>query len=205
MSHISEQSLADFVRGLSAPVVSKNILTHLAMGCPKCKTAQDAWNRVRRLSASEAAYTPPENLVRLVKLGFSPKPAPTAQPWTLANLVFDTFAQPLLAGVRSGVLNFWQVIYEAEGLTVDLRFAHRTHSKAVYLVGQVFDKHTVQALHNKASVELSTEEQQLLAATSISDMGEFFIEFEPNDNLWLSVKSEGRNDVRIPVTNPKQR
>jgi len=206
MVHLSEQQLADLFRGLGRPEISEGIRAHFAQGCSKCETARDAWSRVRRFATGEAAYAPPENLVRLVKQGFASNSAPRAQAWTLASLVFDSFAQPLLAGVRSsGALNFWQVIYEAEGLTVDLRFAHRTQSKAVYLVGQVFDKQAVRALQNKASVELSTEREELLATTNISALGEFFIEFEPNDNLWLSVKAAGRNAVRIPVTNPKQR
>jgi len=34
--------------------------------------------------------------------------------WTMANLVFDSFGQPLAAGVRSAALSAWQVVYEAE-------------------------------------------------------------------------------------------
>jgi len=34
-------------------------------------------------------------------------------------------------------------------------------------------------------------------------MGEFHIEFKPQDHLWLSVKAAERNTVRIPLTNPR--
>jgi len=202
MEHFSEQSLADFVRGVSGPEISRDIKAHLARGCSKCQAAQEAWSRVRRIATDEVAYAPPENLVRLVKLGFASKPA---QPRTLASLVFDSFAQPLLAGVRSVALNLRQVVYEAEGLTVDLRFAHRPQSKAVHLVGQVLDKQAARALQNNPSIELSTEQEQLLATTTVSALGEFYIEFEAKDHFWLSVKAAGRNTVRIPLTNPKQR
>lgn len=204
MEHFSEQPWADFVRGINGPKV-QDIRAHLAQGCAKCKTAQEAWSRVQRIATQEGAYTPPENLVRLVKLGFVNKPAEQPQAWTLASLVFDSFAQPLQAGVRSGALNFWQVIYEAEGLTVDLRFGHRAQSTAVHLVGQVFDKQAVRALQNNASIELSTDQEQLVATTTVSALGEFYIEFEAKDHMWLSVKAADRNTVRIPLTNPKQR
>jgi hypothetical protein len=209
MQHFSEQPWADFVRGISGSEASRDIKAHLASGCLKCKTAHDAWSRVERLASEEGAYAPPENLVRLVKLGFASKPgfagkpAQPARTWALANLVFDSFAQPLLAGVRSGALNVWQVIYEAEGLTVDLRFGRRAQSKAVHLVGQVFDKREVRALQNNATVELSTEQDQMVATTAVSTLGEFHIEFEAKEHLWLSVKAVGRNPVRIPLTNPK--
>lgn len=205
MEHFSEQPWIDFVRGVSDPEVSGHIKAHLAARCPKCKTAYDTWSRVRRLATEEAVYAPPENLVRLVKLGFVSKQAEQPRPWTLANLVFDSFAQSLPVGVRSsGTLNVWQVIYEAEGLTVDLRFGRRTPAKEVHVVGQVFDKKGVKALQSNASVELSTEQDQLVATTAVNPWGEFHLEFEAKDHLWLSVKAAGRNTVRIPLTNPRQ-
>ncbi len=205
MEHFSEQPWADFVRGVSRPETSRDMSAHLAKGCSSCKMAHDAWSRVRRFATDEGSYTPPENLVRLAKLGFAAYLPQPAQTWTLASLVFDSIAQPLMAGVRSGALNFWQVIYEAEGLTVDLRFGHRTPSKAIHLVGQVFDKQAVQALQSNANIELSTDQEQLLATATVNALGEFYIEFETNANLWLSVKAAGRNPVRIPLTNPRQR
>jgi hypothetical protein len=205
MEHFSEQTCVDFVRGVSGLKISNDIRRHLAQGCSICKTDLAAWNRVRRVATDEAAYAPPENLVRLVKLGFASKAAQESPTWTLASLVFDSFAQPLMSGVRSGALNFWQVIYEAEGLSVDLRFGHHAQSKAVHLVGQVFDKQAARALQNNASIELSTEREQLLATTTVSTLGEFYIEYEAYDPLWLAIKAAGRNPVRIPLTNPKQR
>jgi hypothetical protein len=145
---------------------------------------------------------PPENLVRLVKLGFSSKYAQEPRKWTLANVVFDSFAQPLPAGVRSGTLNVWQVIYEAEGLAVDLRFGRRSQSREVHMVGQVFDKRAVRALQNNATVELLNAQEQVVATTAVSTLGEFHLEFEEKENLYLSVKATGRNTMRIPLTNP---
>jgi hypothetical protein len=209
MEHFSERPWADFVRGISGPEISKDIRTHLAADCSKCKTALDAWSRVRRLASAEDAYAPPENLVRLVKLGFASRPAhqprtSTLENWTLANLVFDSFAQPLPAGVRSAALSAWQVVYESEGLTVDLRFGHRGQSKTVHLVGQVFDKRAVRVWQSNATIQLSTEQGELVATTAVNAMGEFHIEFEAKDHhLWLSVKAAERTAVRIPLTNPR--
>jgi hypothetical protein len=209
MEHFSERPWADFVRGISGPEISRDIKAHLTSGCPKCKTALDAWSRVRRLASDESAYAPPENLVRLVKLGFASQPAQQARTsalatWTLANLVFDSFAQPLPVGVRSAALSAWQVVFEAEGLTVDLRFGHRAQSKTVHLVGQVFDKRAVRACQSNAVIQLLTEQGDLVGTTAVNAMGEFHIEFEAKDqHLWLLVKAEERTAVRIPLTNPR--
>jgi hypothetical protein len=204
MRHFSEQPWVDFVRGVSGSEISRDIGTHLDTGCPKCQTALEAWSRVRRLATEEAAYAPPENLVRLVKLGFTGQPAKRTRKWTLASLVFDSFAQPLPAGVRSSGLSVWQVVYEAEGMTVDLRFGRGAHSKVLHLVGQVLDKQKARARQN-ATVELSTEQDQLVGTTAVNALGEFQVEFEAKDDLWLSIKSEDRNTVRIPLANPRLR
>jgi hypothetical protein len=204
MQHFLEQSWVDFVRGVSSPEVSHNVKAHLVAGCPQCKTNCDAWSRVKKLASEESAYTPPENLVRLAKLAYESTHADQpSTSWTVANLVFDSLAQPLLAGVRSGALNAWQVIYEAEGLTIDLRLGHRGQSKELHIVGQVFDKKAVRALQDNASVELSTRQHQVVATSAVGDSGEFQLAYEAKDDLWLSLKAEGRNAVRIPLTLPR--
>jgi hypothetical protein len=215
MEHFSEQTWADFARAVSAPEFSRDIKAHLLAGCPECMTSHTTWGKVSRMATDEAAYEPPENLVRVVKLGvklgLGDKTTAKTQKWTLANLVFDSFAQPLLHGVRSGNANaggtssVWQVVYEAEGLTVDLRVTHRAQSKAAHLVGQIFDKLTVRPLQNNAIVELSKDQNNAIAASVVSAFGEFHIEFEPQDHLLLSIKAAGRNAVRIPLTNLKLR
>jgi len=205
MEHFSEQPWIDFVRGVSAVEVSRDIRTHLDASCLKCETTLDVWSRVRQLATDEAAFTPPENLVRLVKLGFAGRTA-AQQPrkWTLANLVFDSLAQPLLAGMRSGELNMWQVIYEAEGLTVDLSFGRRSKAKRVHLVGQVLDKREVRPWHN-VTIDLTTEKDQVLGTTVANASGEFQMEFEAKEFLWLLIKAESHNSVWIPLTNLRQR
>jgi hypothetical protein len=204
MEQVSESRWVDFVRGVSGPTGSADIRAHVGAGCPKCETALEGWSRVRRLATEEDAYAPPENLVRLVKVGFASSPSNQLRKWTLANLVFDSFAQPLLAGVRSGAFNVWQVVYEAEGVTVDLRFGCRSQSNSVHLIGQVLNKKDLRAWKN-ATIELSTEQEDLVTTTVVSDMGEFQIEFEAAERLWLSVKAEGCNSVRVPLTNPRLR
>jgi hypothetical protein len=201
MEHFSDRPLVDFVRGIGQAEISSGFRAHLAAGCSKCQTALNAWSRVQRLASGDHAYAPPENLVRLVKLGFDCKPVPETWKSTLGRLVFDGFSQPLPAGVRSATLTAWQVVYEAEGLTVDLRFGQRAQSKTVHLVGQVFDKQTARVSESHATIELRTEQDQLVATTVVNGMGEFHMEFDQKGPLWLSVQAAARNTVRIPLNN----
>jgi hypothetical protein len=201
MEHFSGQPLIDLARGVSQPEISKSIQTHLASGCVACQSDYKMWSSVNKLAALEELYTPPENLVRLVKLGFEGKKKPSPS-WTLANLVFDSFTQPLPAGIRSGAANVWQVICEGEDLTVDLRFGRRAHSSVVQLVGQVFDNRASRALKNSATIELWTDHCDLVATTVVTHSGEFHLEVELKDPMSLLIKAEGRKAVRIPLTHP---
>jgi hypothetical protein len=203
MEHCSEQHLTDFVRGVGSPAQSKEIQEHLAAGCSRCQMEHARWSKVRRLASSEDSYAPPDDLVRLVKLSFGSQPTKRRKASILATLMFDSYAQPLPVGVRSNSISAWQLLYEAEGLSVDLRFGRRGKGKVVHLVGQVFDKLSVRSWQSEATIELSTAQDQIVATTSLSATGEFHLEFEQNDHLWLSVKAEGRNAVRIPITSPR--
>lgn len=202
--HFSDQVWTDFVRGVSGREINADIKAHLAEGCSQCKPEQELWSRLPRIAVEESRYAPPDNLVRLVKLGFDRKPAAEKKTWTLANLIFDSSTQPLLAGVR-GALSTWQVIYSAEGLAIDMHFGRRAPSPAIHLIGQVLDQNEVQTLPGNATIELSTERDRVIATTVASDSGEFHIEFYPKDPLWLLVKAKGRKTVRIPLNNLEQR
>jgi hypothetical protein len=71
------------------------------------------------------------------------------------------------------------------------------------LVGQVFDKRAVRLWQSDATIEVSTELDHVVATTTVNAMGEFHIEFKPQDRLWLSVKAAERSTVRIPLTDPR--
>jgi hypothetical protein len=108
--------------------------------------------------------------------------------------------------VRSAAPSAWQVVYEAEGLTVDLRFGHRAQSKRFTWLGQTTSEpcgsgratQTLRCRQNWISV---------VATTTVTAMGEFHIEFKPQDRLWLSVKAAGaipcafRSQIRDEATN----
>jgi hypothetical protein len=91
------------------------------------------------------------------------------------------------------------LVYEAEGLTVDLRIDTQPRSNRVCAVGQVLDKRIPGALGN-ASVVLWTEKGHPLLATEANEFGEFQLEFEAQDRLRISIELTGRTPIRIPLT-----
>ena len=57
--------------------------------------------------------------LRMARLEFAAQSFDKQKQPVLASLVFDTFAKPALAGVRSAAAAARQMVYEADGLAVD--------------------------------------------------------------------------------------
>lgn len=202
MEHFSEQAWADFARGFGASEKAQGIKAHIAAGCTNCKAGGNFWGRVQTIALAESAYRAPENLVRLAKLEFTARQAFKAEKWSLASLLFDSLSQPLLAGARSSATVARQVVYEAEGLTVDLRFDRVVPSGKVSAVGQILDSRIPHEPLAGSPVVVWTENGQLVATTTANSYGEFQLEFEARDDLRLTARVGGRR-VRMPLTNLK--
>jgi hypothetical protein len=198
MQHFSEQAWADFVRGISEPLTKTDIESHLARGCSDCRATSDGWNQVQTMVSNEKSYMPPENVVRMVKQEFVITNS-AEQTSVLPTLLFDTFTQPLTAGIRSGAAVARQLVYEAEGLTVDLRLDSQPHSGKVLVVGQVLDKRHPRVSPNGVSIALWTQNGQPFLHVGPNESGEFQLEFERQDDLRLLIDVAGRKTIRIPL------
>lgn len=198
MAHFSEETWADFVRGICDAKTKSEINSHLDRKCRTCVPAFETWKQVSAAATHEISYAPPEDVVRMAKQEFAVKHASEPAQWSVAKLVFDTLAQPLAAGVRSGTAKARQLVYEAEGLTVDLRLDTHPRSKRVSAVGQVFDKRFATALGH-AAVVLWTNKGNPILETRANERGEFQLEFEAQPELRISIEAGGRMPIRIPL------
>jgi hypothetical protein len=201
MKHFSEEAWADFARGIKSET-SLEMESHLKSGCSDCTAECALWKQVGTIASQENRYAPPEDLVRMVKQEFSARYQPETSAWVLGKLVFDSLAQPLIVGVRAGAASGRQFVYEAEGLTVDLRLDMQPHSKTICAVGQVQDKGTPRS-PGKPIILLWTAKGEPVLETMANEFGEFQLEFEAQDQLRLSIEMAGRRAVRIPLSNLK--
>jgi hypothetical protein len=201
MEHFSEQNWVDLVRGVGSSEATQAMQSHLASGCAECKAAVAFWGRLASVAAKETECAAPADLVRLVKLQFgSQRPAePTG--WMIASMIFDSATQPLPMGVRGGAASTRQVVYEAEGLTVDLRFERKQHSNTILAAGQVLDRESPLCWLSNAAVVLWTDKGQMVTKTVANDYGEFQFEFEHQDQLRISIITASRRTLRIALGN----
>lgn len=201
MEHFAEHIWVDFVRGLATADTTHEIHAHLAAGCADCTSSSNLWSRVGSFADREREYAPPTDLLRLAKLGLTWNASRESEAGTLATLIFDSATQPLPMGIRSGTVDSQQMVYEAAGVTVDLRIERRPHSKTICVWGQVLDKHAPLAWLGNANIVLWADKGQLLARAEANDRGEFQFEFEPQDKLHVSIVTVGRPTVRITLGN----
>ena len=199
MEHIAETAWADFVRGHSTPETTSAIESHLATGCAACSSAATLWKSFLDVAAKEQEYTPPPQAVRIAEAQFAA--AKIAAPSTpcLASLVFDSFARPLPAGIRSGAPVARQMVYEAEGLTIDLRIDKHANSKALSIVGQVLDARTLRLASESVSVALLNRQGEPLQRTATSHFGEFHMEVAAEAEMQLAIEVEEGRSVCIPL------
>jgi hypothetical protein len=144
-----------------------------------------------RTAAGERLHAP--DLVHLVKAEFAAGTGFLVGPQTFAGIVFDSAIQPVAAGLRAARAATRQVIYEAEGLTVDLRFERKQQGNMVSACGQVLDKEAPLCWLNNAAILLCTHEGRMVTRTETNEYGEFQVEFEPQEQLRMSVVTMGRD------------
>ena len=201
MSHIAEQVWVDYVRGIDRFGNNGEVKAHLAPACAECESVRSLWGRVAGLAAKEAHYVAPESLVRLVKSGFGAAEVAMPTSWSIASLMFDSASAALPVGVRGGAASTRQMVYEGEGLMVDVRFERRPHSSMISASGQVLDKDVPLRWLGRAAIVLWNDKGQLLSKTEAGEYGEFQFEFEAQNQLRISIATADRRTLRIALGN----
>jgi hypothetical protein len=198
MAHFSEKAWVEFVRGIDNS--EREVMgAHLASCCEHCAAERDSWEAIQAVTLRECNYLPPEGLVRMVKLEFTAQSTEKEKQGVVANLVFDNFAKPVLAGVRSSIAAARQMVFEAEGFAVDLRFDGPAPSKRIVLTGQVLAKRVPGSALRDAVVILWTHRGLAIAEARANAFGEFSLEFEKQSKLRLSIEVAGQKHIRIPL------
>ena len=196
--HFSDEIWSDFVRGTATAASREEIERHLSQACIECKQQQSTWTAMAHMARAEQAFNPPASALRRVEQEFAlrqSKPEPL-----LARLIFDTFAQPLAAGVRSGALTARQVLYEAGGIAVDLRLESQPGSDHVCAVGQIQDRSARAFLRPHLPVALISPEGNTLMQVTTNEFGEFQFEFGRQGVARVAIEVDASRTIVIPLS-----
>ena len=190
--HFDITAWTDYARGLVDGTARTAMQVHLDTGCDACRRSLTVAETMMSFAAAEADQAPPAAVVRLAKAIFPVSAATTWRelPQLFAQLVADSLAQPLPAGVRAAAAAPRQVAFEAGDYAIDLRVQRERDARDLWVVGQVQarDGSTPSAAH--APVALFRDEA-LVAQTTCNEFGEFQVHCPAGRAGQLSIAVDG--------------
>lgn len=155
-----------------------------------------------QVALQEKEYAPPREVVQRAQAQLAAVNVACPAGSSLASLLFDNLAQPLPAGIRSGGTVARQLVFEADGLTIDLRIDKHANSQALSIVGQVLDARTLRLAPEPVPVSLLNRQGEALQKTSTSTFGEFHLEVPADSEMQLAIEVDGGRSIRIPLPSP---
>jgi len=200
MDRFAGEQWADFARQVTAPDVSAKMQRHLDSGCRDCARSLSTMKKVAELAGREATYEPESGILRIAKALFAGQYQASAnRVREILPLVFDSFAQPAMAGVRTAIATSRQLLYRKGGCCIDIRIEHVPGSKEAILVGQVLDS----GQHGRDAASILVElmsGDKVIASTATTSYGEFQFLFPAERQLELcfGISSQNIFWIKIP-------
>jgi len=199
MKHIPGEEWIDFVRQVVHTPRKEKMKEHLEQGCKSCSKIVSLWQRVRQTAENEKNYGPPGDGVRIAKasLGGSNLKVNQKRQDSLAELLFDSFLQPVIEGVRSSSIGTRQMLYRADPFQIDLLIESQAGGRNIVVTGQLLDLRHPKIVGHNLQVTLSNLRDRVVEATT-NQFGEFCQEIENSGNLEL--KFHGANDQPVVIS-----
>ena len=204
MKHFELAEWTDFVRGLVEKSARLPLEHHLASGCRKCRHTADLLRKLVIAAHSDSQVQVPDYALRCARAIFLLQQPEKVQilPRIPARLLYDSFREPLPAGLRTQQRLSRQYLYQAGDYSLDVRLENERGSPRVALVGQIQNRKQPGKRLGSVPVQLLSGKQVLAQATSNS-LGEFQMEYEPSKHLrlYVPVRQAGKR-VDVPPSQP---
>jgi len=185
MLHVSAENLMNYMDGHISDVEKSTMETHL-LSCKNCaELGQELRVLVSRLR-EDSSFEPPAELVEWGINLFQPvmQPAVGGLRKIIASLVFDTFDEPMLAGVRRVGAPPRQLLFRAGDVDVDVKIESMEANDRITLVGQVLS--SAAKFFDNTPVKLESH-GIVRYRTRTNVVGEFSFDEVPKDTYHLSV------------------
>jgi hypothetical protein len=187
MRHVTVENLIDYIEGHISNVEKSTLENHVA-SCMECGELKQEFQVLITRLGEDASFEPPAELVQWGINLFQPVTQPEGVVSGLrkfiASLVFDTYDQPLLAGVRRVGAPPRQLLFRAGDVDVDVKIESMEANDRITLVGQVLSN-TAKFFDN---TPVKLESHGIVRyRTRTNLVGEFSFDEVPKDTYHLSV------------------
>src|SRR4030095_16351984 len=138
MRHVTAEAITNYTDGRLSDTEKLAFETHLT-SCKDCSELKQEMQSLLVRLTKDAAFEPPDELLNWGIHLFQPimKPEPSGLPRFIASLVFDTFEQPMFAGVRRVGAPPRQLLFRAGEVDVDVKIESMEANDRITLAGQV--------------------------------------------------------------------
>ena len=140
MKCVGFERLIEYLDGRLSDEDGRPVAEHLAEGCGRCDGDRRWYDLLTSMKRVPEMVEPPEWVFRRALRLFENRPrAERAGMRALradARLIFDSLAQPTVAGARSAAAPSRHLLYSVDDYSIDLRIA-ATSEDGVDLIGQV--------------------------------------------------------------------
>jgi len=193
MKHFDVTHWADFARDVAADADRAVMEAHLS-GCRRCRGTLEVLQRVVTTARTEALYEPPESVVRCAKaISALLRPQRSTVSRQILRLAYDSFRDPVPAGIRAEDRVSRHTLFEAGNFALDLRLEQEKGAPLATLVGQLTNRQEPEGSLDEAPVLLMTK-KEIVAHAVYNRFGEFQLDYPPSRHLRLciSVNPPGR-------------
>jgi hypothetical protein len=185
MRHITVENLMSYMDGQASDVDKSTLEAHLT-GCTECTEVKQEFQVLISQLQNDSAFEPPAEVVKWGVDLFQPVMQPQVGGLRrfIASLVFDTFDQPMTAGVRRVGAPPRQLLFRAGDVDVDVKIKSMEANDRITLVGQVLSSAT--KFFDNTPVKLESH-GIVRYRTRTNVVGEFSFDEVPKDTYHLSV------------------
>jgi hypothetical protein len=197
MKHYRDEEWLDYIRGLSPPRQRAAIEQSLKEGCKGCMKLFNFWRTTVEVGMRDSGYRVPDEAVETAVAAYaawsrSYRLRATARS---SRLVFDSFLQPALAGVRGSEARSRRLVQRSGRWIIDLRLESEG-SDRVSMAGQVLQSGEWTGAPRAREVCVM-DGDELLARTEANQFSEFHLQFPGARNLRLYVEIDGERPILV--------
>ena len=193
MKHFSTEEWIDFVNRVIPATKQAEMRGHLDSGCKRCAQTVGFWQRVHQGAKTEAVYQPPDGAVRSAKALLEANRE--AKSPSAIRLLFDSFLQPALAGVRSTETEARQLLYAYGPFLLHLQVSLKQETNQVSIMGQVLNSKSPDQALSGVSVVLTNRHGDAVLFTN--RFGEFQSQVDFSDDLEVRLPTLHGKDIVI--------
>jgi hypothetical protein len=200
MEHFNVEKWIDFVNHAVTSIEKQQMAKHLNLGCESCQETVSLWQRVRASAAVEGNYQPPDSAVRIAKAAFvgAGLGSQKLRAESRVKVLFDSFLQPILAGVRSAGTGTRQMLYRADPYQIDVQLEMKPSANRVVVTGQLLNLSNPKVTAGGIRILVSNMHGDVVHSVA-NEFGEFSGEVRNSGDLQLTFATPSGEPIVISL------